>query len=185
MIFRIASLALLAALGGCAMTPQPESPVAEGPANETALLLAEADTAFRDGTPVQLGQVLAELGALGINPLDEAGEQELALWTQKAEMPPAWRGRVLGPGYLTGTLPGRGSRTIEQTFLSGRKAAIAARSPDGDTVGIRVIDRNDEPLCKQVGARVSCQWVPLYTHRHQIEVYNPGRDKLRYFLVIE
>ncbi|AKM10672.1 hypothetical protein AB433_12970 [Croceicoccus naphthovorans] len=183
----MAVLTALATLAGCAtVETAPVATTPADPAQDIAALLVETEAAYREGQTETLGTKLAELGALGVKPIDDTGEATLAEWSARATLSPhAWRGRVLGPGFLTGTLPARGTRTIEQTFLSGRKAAVAVQSPDGRPVGIRITDDDDEPLCKQEAEKVSCRWVPLYTHRHRIEIYNPGRENVRFYLVID
>lgn len=147
--------------------------------------LALADKAARTGDDAALASPLATLAALGAQPLDDAAQSSLALWQAKAPDGPPLRGRTLGPGYRYGTLNAGGDLQIEQTFLSGQKASIALFSPDAAQLRLQVIDGTSQAVCQHTAARPSCEWVPMFTQRHQIHVINPGRRKARFYLVVD
>lgn len=148
--------------------------------------LALADKAARTGDDAALASPLATLTALGAQPLDDAAQSSLAQWQAKAlDRGPPLRGRTLGPGYRHGTLNAGGDLQIEQTFLSGQKASIALSSPDAAQLRLQVIDGTSQAVCQHTASRPSCEWVPMFTQRHQIHVINPGRRKARFYLVVD
>ncbi len=154
--------------------------------DDVAANLQRAQHAFDAKDKESLARTLAKLDTAGVQALDEPARRQLDQWRQAAgDLVPPTRGRVLGPGFLAGELPALGRKSLEQTFLSGRKAEIALTSPDNVKLEVTVTDSSDEPLCNKVAESVSCRWVPLYTHRHRIDLSNPNRRKARYYLVIE
>ena len=192
MIAKTATLAaLLAAVTACSGVRNPPRPVENvQPVEQTheerlASVLAKADRAAAAGDRQALGDALVALDAMGAQALDDAAKTELANWDalRPNDVAPM-RGRALGPGFKTGLIAPGASTVIEQTFLSGRKASIAMSTPAGETLALGV--RNSEPrlLCEKRGARASCSWVPVFTDRYRIELANPGRQRARYYLVI-
>ena len=94
------------------------------------------------------------------------------------------RGRPLGPGFRSGSLPPGESEQLEQVFLSGKRASVALSAPSGARLKLEVADRSQEAVCGKEGNPTHCQWVPLFTDRYRIRIVNPGRTEVRYFLVV-
>ena len=180
-----------ALVAGCASLPAQRPPAGAEAAPETpegrlAAALAAADVAAASGDRPGLTRALADIEALGGRPDDAAGELQLAAWqarTGAASIP--LRGRTLGRGYRSGTITPGSNMVIAQTFLSGQKASIAVSAVDGKALGLSVLDGKDKPVCREQSQRASCSWVPLFTQRHTIQVRNPGRREVRYYLVID
>ncbi len=187
-LFALAATAL-SALVSC--TPTMEgvtvAPLAKGSTAATlADALAKADAAASTGSDSDLAQPLAIIAALDARPLDASAQAQLADWRSRSpDTAPPLRGRTLGPGYRHGTLSAGGDLRIEQTFLSGQRASIALSTPGGSKLRLQVIDGAAKPVCQHVAASPSCEWIPVYTQRHVIQLTNPGRQKARFYLVIE
>lgn len=193
-MIRFAVLAVLVAPALVSCTPAVTTADIEAPeqtgAGSTAMVLADAlaqaDIAASTGQDADLVRPMAIIAALGARPLDAAGESELAQWQRRnPDTTPPMRGRTLGPGYRHGTLAAGDDLKIEQTFLSGQKASIALSSPDGSKLRLQVIDGAAQPICQHVAAQPSCEWIPVYTQRHVIQLTNPGKQQTRFYLVIE
>lgn len=183
------ALGMLASCGPAATREglaQPKSLSSASSAMRLADALAQADVAGRTGDDATLALPLATIAALGARPLDDAARSALALWQERVpDHGPPMRGRTLGPGYRHGMLNAGGDILIEQTFLSGQKASIALSSPDAAQLRLQVIDGASQPICQHTAVRPSCEWVPMFTQRHQIHVINPGRRKARFYLVVD
>ena len=178
--------AITTASGTPATNAAPTQPAAKSKAQMLAEALAQADLAASSGKDADLARPLAIITALDARPLDAAGESELAQWQRRnPDTTPPLRGRTLGPGYRHGTLDAGDDLRIEQTFLSGQRASIALSSPDGAKLRLNVIDGAAKPVCQHVAARPSCEWTPVFTQRHVIQLTNPGQSKTRFYLVID
>ncbi|MFZ1741719.1 MAG: hypothetical protein WAT93_02635 [Pontixanthobacter sp.] len=148
--------------------------------------MAEADNADRRGDIGALARSVGKLQSLDAQPLDADGNRQLASWGEKLPhgLPPL-RGRTLGAGYRSGVLAAGVDTKIEQTFLSGQKATIAVSAVDGSKLGLRITNGEAHLVCNQLAARPSCKWIPIFTQRHVIVLSNPGRKKVKFYLVIE
>ena len=150
-----------------------------------AAVLYRAQSAYEDGDRAALSLALSRLDAVGLHPVGEEANDVFARWRAAADQPAITRGRILGPGFMVGELAPKEERALEQTFLSGRGAAISLSALEGRPLEISVRDSSDQSLCSKVAERVTCRWVPLYTHRHTITLRNPNTKKTRYQLVID
>lgn len=149
-------------------------------------VLYRAQSAFENGDQTDLSLALAQLDAVGLHPVGDEAKDVLARWrAATADQTTVTRGRILGPGFMVGELGPKEERALEQTFLSGRGAAISLSSLGGRSLEISVRNSSDQSLCSEVAERVTCRWVPLYTHRHTITLRNPNAKKTRYQLVID
>lgn len=193
-MIRLAGLALVAAsaLGSC--THAGEVPVGSPPGQVTqnrpseilADALAKADLAASTNDTKALARALATIGALGARPLDQTAQAELAQWQSQSPVTvPPLRGRTLGPGFRKGTLTAGADLRIEQTFLSGQKASVALSTPDRARLRLEVIDNAAETICRNVAMAPACEWIPIYTQRHVIQLTNVDRQDTRFYLVIE
>lgn len=187
----LAMLAAAAILSACATVPQ----IAEGEAlsadaseaEQLAHYLARASDADDAGDPQLLAQMLERIDQLGARPATEAEEAILAGWQQRAAPgTPPMRGRLHGPGFQTGWIAAGSAIEVEQTFLSGQRAAIAVEATRGSTLGLAVADGSDETICNRASRRRSaCEWVPVFTRRHIIRIANPGTARAYYHLAME
>lgn len=183
---------MMSALASCAQTGEmaaisPPAPTARGSATVMlAAALAQADMAASTDNDGGLTQSLTTIAALDARPLDPATEAQLAQWqSQSPDTAPPLRGRTLGPGFRQGTLTAGGDLRIEQTFLSGQKASIALSTPGGSKLRLQVIDGAAKAVCQDVATTPACEWIPVFTQRHVIQLTNLGKQQTRFYLVIE
>lgn len=187
---RIAILGLTAAVAACATTQTGTDPqflqARLEQADSLAEYLAVADDAATIGDQQRLALALQRIDARRARPLNDAGEKALEDWRTVAGVQgPPMRGRTLGPGFSSGTL-GPGQKTmIEQTFLSGQRASIDVSSVGQAQLTLAVKRRDNSTVCTEHARRNQCNWVPMYTERHSIELRNPGKSKVRYYIVID
>ena len=184
-------IALVAMASGCA-TPAMQSadrtasaPAASGPAEEVALLLAQADAARDD--PARLGTMIAALDARGARPFEDSADP-VAQWRTQAAMPdtPPYRGRVLGPAYKAGKLDPGSTVRLPQLFDGGRAARVAVATPGQAPLDFTVLDREAKPVCPPTKARSrECSWTPLFSGRFEIVLSNSSSNAAGYYLVID
>lgn len=182
------------ALSACAMSEgQQTLTQAEPPgdaevlaAQETAEALALAVRARDAQDSDTLRSALLDLRRLRARPQEQPLQARMDEWARYAGLDETpMRGRTLGPAVRSGFIAPGQSKSLDQTFLSGRKATIAARSSDGRTVRLGVRDRSGRETCEKASVRPLCAWIPIYTSRYTISVSNPGDQRIEYFLVIE
>lgn len=192
----LAGAALLAtgcgARGQSTMTSAPAShselagPAETHDAGRVAAALAQGDAAYAAKDMAALKLALGQLDALGAAPMDQTQDDLLAQWRVAVpELDPPMRGRALGPAYRKGQVIGQGKDTIDQLFLSGKKASVALEGSGGTRPELAVFDAQNRPVCGPKDRDRRCQWIPVYTQRYRIEIANPGEAALRYYLVIE
>lgn len=179
--------ALVAAMAGCTSVPaqSAETAAANGPAEEVARILAQADAA--QGQPKHLGKLLAALDVLGAKPLEPAADP-VAQWRAQAEMPntPPYRGRVLGPAYKAGMIDPGATVRLPQLFDGGRAARVAIATPGQAPLDFTVLDREAKPVCPPAKARSrECSWTPLFSGRFEIVLSNSSSNAAGYYLVID
>lgn len=179
--------ALVAAMAGCTSVPaqSAETAAANGPAEEVARILAQADAA--QGQPKHLGKLLAALDVLGAKPLEPAADP-VARWRAQAEMPntPPYRGRVLGPAYKAGMIDPGATVRLPQLFDGGRAARVAIATPGQAPLDFTVLDREAKPVCPPAKARSrECSWTPLFSGRFEIVLSNSSSNAAGYYLVID
>lgn len=187
--------ALAAFMGACAPVPAQSAqraetvpavvPPANGPAEEIARILAQADAA--QSQPRQLGKLIAALDARGVKPLEPAADP-VAQWRTQAEMPitPPYRGRVLGPAYKAGKIDPGATVRLPQLFDGGRAARVAIATPGQAPLDFTVLDREAKPVCPPAKARSrECSWTPLFSGRFEIVLSNSSSNAAGYYLVID
>lgn len=179
MMQRMGPLFAVMLLAGCATAPLARAPVAlpapTGDAlGDVAALLAAADGITDPQTRAPL---IERLDALDVRLADGAPEDPLAGWRaeQQATGGTPWRGRALGPAYRRARVgPGEKLR-IEQVFLAGERARIAAQASGGSDVALAINNPRSEAVCQQqLAPRGNCNWLPIYTERFSIELENRG-----------
>ncbi len=190
-------VAVLAALllAGCnTATSQPLSapplalaPAAD-PATDAASLLAAAEAA---PTAEARAPLLARLDALGVRPAEDAASDDpLTGWRNQAKAGDGapWRGRALGPAYRRAVVAPGESLVIQQIFLAGQRAQIAAHmagTASGGQVALAISNPRQEPVCtRQLAPRASCDWLPIFTERFAIALRNSGNREASVYLVV-
>lgn len=200
-VLALASLALLAPvlLAGCTSQGEAEHslarPVMQGatargamsPAERLANDLALADVAFESNDAKALANHLQSIDLAGATPSNAEGEAELNAWRSSiAATPSAMRGRVLGPAYLSGNLAAGARINTEQVLLGGKAVSIAAGTTPKDALRLRVVRDDGRMVCEKSPAHArECRFVPTYTQRFRIELYNAGQEDARYHLVFD
>lgn len=186
------SLAVLSACnsgGGQALSAPPLAlQAAPDPASDAAGLLAAAEAAPSAAARAPL---IERLDALGVRLADGAGTDDpLADWRSqnKAGSGTPWRGRALGPAYRRAVVPAGESLVIEQIFLAGQRAQIAAqlagRNPAGH-VDMAISNPRAQAVCtRQLAPRASCDWLPIFTERFAIALHNTGNRDASVYLVV-
>ncbi|MEO5707705.1 MAG: hypothetical protein ABIT10_06675 [Alteraurantiacibacter sp.] len=183
--------ALLLALTACATDDRQAevaAPPPASPAEDAAALLALAEAA---PTAEARAVYVERLDALGVHLADDAGSDDpLAQWRNqpKSSDSAPWRGRALGPAYRRAVvLPGE-SLVIQQIFLAGQRAQIAAQvSGRGESgaVALAISNPRAEAICtRQVAPRASCNWLPVFTERFAIALQNNGTRTASVYLVV-
>lgn len=178
----------LPVLAGCTTASGDRPGNAAQPAEPAGLadFLVSAAAAEQARDSEALARTLRRIDALGAKPLDDEATAALAHWRSLAgSTTPPLRGRTLGPGFRAGTLPPGKQAAIEQTFLSGQRASIAVSADGAARLALAVTRPKGERVCEDVASRSACKWVPMFTERHRIVVRNPGKQPVRYFLVID
>jgi hypothetical protein len=186
------ALALLAACnssGGQALSAPPLALSAPAdPAEDAAALLAAAEAA---PTSEARAPLIERLDALGVRLAQDAGTDDpLAGWRNqhKAGDSAPWRGRALGPAYRRAVVAPGESLVIQQIFLAGQRAQIAAQvagSTSGGQVDLAISNPRAEPVCtRQLAPRASCNWLPIFTERFAIALTNTGNREASVYLVV-
>ncbi len=155
-------------------------------ADALAGALADADAAAEAGDETALRQSLRTIRLLGGKPMTDADESTLGLWEASApDNEPPLRGRTLGPAYRSGVLGAGQSAVIQQTFFGGAPANVSLRVATGSALRLRISDPRDRNVCEKAAREASCQWMPLYTQVHRIEVLNDRAEDARYYIVLD
>lgn len=190
-----ALLALMACSAGerqaAVAAPPPGNPV-----EDAAALLAAAEAA---PSAEARAPYLERLDALGVHLADNAGSDDpLARWRSQHKAPDVvpWRGRALGPAYRRAVVQPGESLVIQQIFLAGQRAQIAAQvtgqvtgqaSSHGNSgaVAMAISNPRAEAVCtRQVAPRASCNWLPIFTERFAIALQNSGSQAASVYLVV-
>ena len=163
------------------------TPTTMTPTERLADDLAEADLAFENGDRDALAQRLQSIELAGAKPTDEYGRNALKLW--RGDVPfsaPPMRGRVLGPAYRSGILAPGAQIETEQVLLGGKAVSIAAGTAPKGGLRLRIARGDGKTVCEQAPAHArECRFVPTYTQRYRIELFNAGKQNARYHLVFD
>ena len=182
LIFSIVAAAVAAASSGAngAMGAPADDPV-----ERVAIILASGEAALAAGRTQALRDALARLEASGAKPLEtDAALRWRAHLGRRA--PPPQRGRGLGPGYRLGTLASGEILRLEQIFLGGERADIAAQTLGSGALRLEIAaSDNGHAACAPPAAiRSRCHWVPVFTQRFAIRLTNISGAPVPYYLAI-
>jgi hypothetical protein len=187
-MMRMLALSCVFALPGCAAiapAPQVAAVVPADPVERVASWLAEADSP--DTAPPRRAQLVTALDRSGLQTSKDSDEDPVAQWRAEAAAlggaPIPERGRALGPAYRSGWLEPGAIRTLDQLYLAGQTARISLSSSGRQAIALTISDPASKIICRQDGPAGRCQWVAIFTQRYRIELSNPGKARLRYFLV--
>jgi len=185
----IAAAALLSACATASAPPTSgaSTDTALSPAARLALDLAAADAAFAAGETKRLAATLPRIEGRNPRPLDTDAPDPVAAWRAALPgAPPPLRGRALGPGYVRGTLAAGAATRMDQLFLSGQAATIAASSTPQQAMRLRIFDAAGALVCDRAPAHArDCRFTPVFTQRYRIELSNGGAKSARYYLVVD
>ena len=180
-----AAMTMAVLLAGCASQAAPVAlPEPTGsPLDDAVALLAAAETARDARTRAPL---IERLDALDVRLADGAAEDPLGQWRSEhqASGAPPWRGRALGPAYRRARVAAGESLRIEQVFLAGERAEIAAQASGGGQVALAIANPRAEAVCrKELTPRANCNWLPIFTERFSIELHNTGSRPASVYIV--
>jgi len=122
------------------------------------------------------------LQALGAHPLDGSAEAATA---RDAAQQPSYRERVLGPAYIDVTLQPGGTHVLEQSFLAGRRARVAAFAAKPTRFRLGVEDGQQMRACSVRKGTANCDWVPTFTGRVRVNLLNAGNGPARFVIVMQ
>lgn len=187
------ALALALALAGCAGAASAPDALAAAPApakpraEQLAEALVLAESAEQRGDAAALGKAALVIDRLNAEAQTPDDAEALSRWRAAlpADAAPLLRGRALGPGYRSAVLMPGAATQLSQTFLGGRSAQIVVRIAQGSALKLMVRDQAMREVCRANRNPAQCQWVPLYTQRHSIEVVNTGREVSRIYIVFD
>lgn len=149
--------------------------------------LARAEDAYETGYSAKLAAILAAFAASPPRALQPGEEHRLTEWARAAQVDtPPMRGRVLGPGYMRGTLKSGETWTHEQNFLAGEPASLAVSHRGSGPVALRVSNGGRSAVCSfRANASKVCRFTPIYTQRYRIELSNEGAQDAVYYVVFD
>lgn len=160
---------------------------------KVAALLSLGDTAF-EATPRQtqaLKEIVYALDRLGAKPVsterDPVNQWRRDAVTNSQDETPPFRGRLLGPAYLSGEISAGKPYSLEQLFVAGQTANVAVSAPvKANTVKLTIQKRSGETICDVSAAKIQqCNWVPLFTERFTIGIENQEQTSTKFFLTID
>ena len=132
--------------------------------------------------PVQAEGAARLLAALGAHAVGTA--DPVAGWRGR-EVPVSYRERLLGPGYLSVALDGGQAFRLEQAFLAGQRARVAAFATAPGPFDLTVQDDDGVRRCAAAGGSARCDWVPAYTSRVAIALENRDRKRATFFVMLK
>jgi hypothetical protein len=182
-----ADLALANVETNDAVAPTAIAPTAVTPTERLADDLAGADLAFEKGDKDALALRLRSIELAGAKPSSAHEKSILRSWRDSAMVSePSMRGRVLGPAYYSGSLAAGARISTEQVLLGGKAVSIAAGTAPKDSFRLRIARGDGKVICERSPAHArECRFVPTYTQRYHIELYNAGVKDARYHLVLD
>lgn len=132
--------------------------------------------------PEQTAKAASSLSALGAHPWD--GTADLAAGWKEATQG-AYRERVLGPAYLHVMIEPGEHYALEQSFLAGRRARIAAFPTSPTRFQLLVNDGERDHSCDVHRGTANCDWVPVFTGRVRVNLLNSGKRPAKFVIVMQ
>ena len=175
-------------LAGCAVPRAPAVPPAPASlAGGLARDMAAADAAFEARDTDALAKALHRIDRRNPRAIDDQAADPVARWRSAVpDIDPPVRGRALGPGYVRGTLAPGAARSLDQLFLSGEAATVAATSRPQRNLRLKIFDGAGRVVCDRSPAHVGdCRFTPVFTQRYRIELVNGGGGMAQYYLVVD
>lgn len=156
-------------------------------AQRIAQTLADAEMASDQDQKARLGELVNVLIASGVSPHDEQSTDLVNQWRQTASgNAPAYRGRLLGPAYVRGTLAPGETWSSAQTFKSGEPSTLAVSHKGSGPISLSVSDQSARTVCTaDERASPACRFTPLYTQRYSITLVNEGPENAVYYLIFD
>ena len=183
----------LALASGCApgravVATAPIAPAAppadESDAERVAGLLVEADAA---GEGERRDRIVVALARSGLEAIDGSEDDPLSAWRAQSSLAsPPMRGRALGRGYRRAIVEGLQAVELEQLFLAGEAAEVAAAARGGTPIGFLILDRKGSTVCEtQIAPKATCRWLPSYSARYTIRLANRSEEAASVYLVVD
>lgn len=153
-------------------------------AERVAGLLVQADAA---GAGERRDRIVAAIDRSGLTAIDASQDDPLAGWrAQSAIVSPPMRGRALGRGYRRAIVEGLRSVELEQLFLAGEAAEVAAAAKGGTPISFVILDRKGSAVCEtQISPSATCRWLPTYSARYTIRLANRSEEAASVYLVVD
>ncbi len=174
-------------LSACAAPRVAGGDATASPASRLARDMAVADAAFDAGDRAALADAVQRIERQSPRPIDGDAPDPVRRW--RGALPdaaPPVRGRALGPGYVRGTLAPGAARRMDQLFLSGQAATVAANSRPQKHLRLKIFDGAGQLVCDRSPAHVrDCRFTPVFTQRYRIEIANGGAATAHYYLVVD
>ena len=153
-------------------------------AERIAGMLVKADAA---GQGEHRDRIVAALDRSGVKAIDGTKDDPLAEWrAQSSFASPPLRGRALGRGYRRAVVEGLRAVELEQLFLAGEAAEVAAAARGGTPVSFLILDKKGNTVCQtQIAPSATCRWLPAYSARYTIRLANRSAEAARVYLVVD
>jgi hypothetical protein len=156
----------------------------DDPVDRVAAALAAGEAAIASGRTRALRDALGRIEASGARPLETDVAQRWRTHLGRRAPPPS-RGRGLGPGYRMGTLASGEVLSLEQIFLGGEQASIAAQTLGSGVLRLEITANDGRAACAPPAAfRSRCHWVPVFTQRFAIRLTNATGAPMPYYLAV-
>jgi hypothetical protein len=191
-VIALAALCVLVTLGSCVAGPALNERLvqaASAPTSQTdghgrvieAIRLAE--TGQSAGDPDMLRQAARLMLSTGAMPAKDSDTPDLVLvWLGAADALDGktsrqnlTRGRTLGPAYRESELAALARNSFREIFFAGRLARISARSRSDQPFQLSISNQDGDTVCQvaSLSGVAACEWVPVWTEPHIIEIVNP------------
>jgi hypothetical protein len=148
--------------------------------------------AEKDQDGIALMRNARALALLGAHPAE--GENDLVLaWFAQGKALGAkpghlavLRGRTLGPAYRRGSIAAHATFKTTQSVNAGQQAAVVVTSASGAVLSLEVRNEDNQSACPRMTSAKSlrCQWIPVFTGLHSIQISNTSSFSDSYFIVV-
>ena len=158
------------------------APPEDEPPGSAAAVVVALGGGLQAHRPAARARAATTLRALAARPM--AGEVDWAArWGGRRA--PAYRDRALGPAYRVLTLVPGGRLHLDQTFLAGQPAQVAAMAQPALAFDLDVALDRATVRCGAAGRRKVCDWVPDYTARYAIDLVSRGAVPATFVVAVQ